>query len=609
MATPATQLIPAPKTAAALFHSSENRRALLSLLIALLTLVAYNPAAHNEFVSFDDPAYVTGNPHVQVGLKWSTVKWAFYTTENANWHPLTWLSHALDCQLFQGRAGGHHYVSVLLHAMCAVLLFLFLESITGLTWRSAVVAALFAIHPLNVESVAWVSERKSVLCMLFFMLALMAYRWYADRPGWKRYCLVALLFALALMSKPMAITLPFVLLLLDYWPLQRDKQTSWVRLVYEKLPLLGLSIASAVITIIAQKQGGAIHGKYSLWNRVVNAVVSYAWYLEKSVWPSRLTAFYPHPDHLSAWQATFALVVLLLITATVFIIREQRYLAVGWLWFLGTMVPVIGLVQVGEQGMADRYAYIPFVGLFFAVVWGIAEWARARDIPKLYPAIFCAIVILGFCVSTEVQIGYWRNTVSLWTHALTINDRNTMAHDSLGAEFINQGRIPEAILHLQASAAIDPSDAFSQLDLGICDKRQGHPQAAAEHYRAALRLSTDASLRASAFGNLGSIYRSAGDFSQAQQSYESALSLLPDNKYAWIGLGLIAQKQGDMAHASEYYSHAVKVEPAGPEYLLLAQALSKAGRRQEAQAALDQAQTLSRDWTATVGAVNHLLEE
>jgi Flp pilus assembly protein TadD len=609
MATPATQLVPATQSAHGLFSSSPNRRALLSLLITLLTLAAYNPAAHNEFVSFDDPAYVTGNPHVQAGLKWSTVKWAFQTTENANWHPVTWLSHALDCQLFQGRAAGHHYVSVLLHAICALLLFLFLESVTGLPWRSAVVAALFAIHPLNVESVAWISERKSVLCMLFFILALLAYCWHTTKPDLKRYSLVAVPFALALMSKPMAITLPFVLLLLDYWPLQRDKQTSWFRLVYEKLPLLALSAASAVITIIVQRQGGAIHGKYSFWNRIMNAVVSYAWYLKKAVWPSHLTAFYPHPDHFSAWQVILALTVFLLITAAVFIIKEQRYLRVGWLWFLGTMVPVIGLVQVGEQGMADRYAYIPFVGLFFAVVWGIAESVRARDIPKLYPAIFSAVVILGFCVLTEAQIGYWRNTVSLWTHALTINDRNTMAHDSMGAELINQGRIPEAISHLQASATIDPKDPFSQLDLGICDKQQGRPQDATEHYRAALRLSTDPSLRASAFGNLGSIYRAAGDFSQARKSYEAALSLLPGNKYAWIGLGLIAQKEGDMAHASEYYSQASKVEPAGPEYLLLAQALSKAGHRQEAQAAYAQAQAVSRNWDATVGAVNHLLEE
>jgi len=609
MATPAPQLVPATKSAQRLFSSSQNRRALLSLLVLLLTLAAYNPAARNEFVTFDDPAYITGNRHVQAGLKWSTVKWAFSTTESANWHPVTWMSHALDCQLFHGRAAGHHYVSVILHAMCALLLFLFLEGVTGRPWRSAAVATLFAIHPLNVESVAWISERKSVLCMLFFMLALLAYRWYANRPELKRYSLVAVLFALALMSKPMAITLPFVLLLLDYWPLQRDKQTSWTRLAYEKLPLLALSAASGVITMIVQKQGGAIHGKYSLWDRVVNAVVSYAWYLEKAVWPSRLTAFYPHPDHLSAGQATLALTVLLLITAAVFVLKDQRYLAVGWLWFLGTMVPVIGLVQVGEQGMADRYAYIPFVGLFFAVVWGIAEWVQAREIPKLYPAMLSAVVILGFCVLTEVQIGYWRNTVSLWTHGLTINDRNTMAHDSMGAELINQGRIPEAIVHLQASAAIDPSDAFSQLDLGICDKQQGRPQAAAEHYRAALRLSTDPALRASAFGNLGSVYRTAGDFSHARESYESALSLLPGNKYAWIGLGLIAQKQGDMAHASEYYSQAVKAEPAGPEYLLLAQALSKTGRLQEAQAAYAQAQTLSRDWPATVGAVNHLLEE
>jgi len=609
MATPATQLKPAPKTAPELFHSEGNRRALLSLLITLLPLVAYNPAAHNDFVSFDDPAYVTGNPHVQAGLKWSTVKWAFHTTESANWHPVTWISHALDCQLFQGRAAGHHYVSVLLHAICALLLFLFLDSVTGRPWRSAVVAALFAIHPLNVESVAWISERKSVLCMLFFMLALLAYRWYTQQPDWKRYSLIALLFALALMSKPMAITLPFVLLLLDYWPLQREKQTSWVRLVYEKVPLLALSTASAVITIVVQKQGGAIHGKYSLLNRALNAVVSYVWYLEKAIWPSHLTAFYPHPDRVSVWQATLALVVLLLITAGVFMAKEMRYLTIGWFWFLGTMVPVIGLVQVGEQAMADRYAYIPFVGLFVAVVWSISDWAQARGVSKVYPALLGAAVILGFCVSTEAQIGYWRNTVSLWSHALTINDRNTMAHDSIGAELINEGRIQEAISHFQASAAIDPSDAFSQLDLGICDKLQGRPQAAAQHYTAALGLSTDPSLRATALGNLGSIYRAAGDFPRARQSYESALSLLPGNKYAWIGLGLIAQKEGDLAHASEYYSQAVKVEAGGPEYLLLAQALSKAGRRQEAQAAYAQAQTLSRNWDATVGAVNHLLQE
>ena len=615
MATAATKLATSPRSQEGLFSSPGKRRAVLSLLLTLLTLIAYNPAAHNAFVTFDDPVYLTGNQHIRAGLTWDTVKWAFHSTEHANWHPLTWLSHALDYQLFHLKPAGHHYMSVLIHTISAVLLFLFLEAATGTAWRSSVAAALFAVHPINVESVAWASERKSVLCMLFFALTLLAYRWYVQHPNIQRYGLVALLFALGLMSKPMVVTLPFVLLLLDYWPLRRawtpaTTRTPWTRLVVEKLPLLALSAASAVITLVVQKAGGAIRGEYTFWARLLNAIVSYARYIEKAIWPSHLAAFYPHPDHpLPAWEVTISLLFLVSITVAVLSLRRNRYLAVGWFWYLGTMVPVIGLVQVGGQGMADRYAYIPLIGLFIAAVWGIGDWARAKRVPGLYLGLAAAVVLLGFSAITQTQIGYWNNSAALYSHTLAVTERNYVVHDSMGAELIDQGKIQEAMAHLQTAAAINPSDAFSQLDLGVCEKRQGHIEAAVKHYETALRLSTDPSLKATALGNLGSIYRASGDYAHARESYESALGLLPDNKFALIGLGLIAQKTGDLTGAVDFYSRAVKVDPSDAGYLLLAQALAKAGRASEARAAYGQAQKISPNWNATEQAVGHLLQE
>jgi Tfp pilus assembly protein PilF len=600
------------------FSSAGKRTAVLSLLLALLTLLTYNPIVHNDFVSFDDPAYITGNQHVRAGLTWDTVKWALRSTDQANWHPLTWLSHAADYQLFHLRAAGHHYVSVLLHGLIVVLLFLFLKAATGLTWRSAVVAALFAVHPINVQSVAWASERKNVLCMLFFVLTLLAYRWYAQNPSVQRYGLVGLLFVLGLMSKPMVITLPFVLLLLDYWPLGRTSTPAatqgqgraWSRLVWEKVPLFALSGASAVITMVAQKAGGAMHNEYPFWDRLLNAIVSYARYVEQAIWPSRLAVFYPHPDHsLPVWQVATSALLLLFITATVLMLRKERYLAVGWFWYLGTMVPVIGLVQVGEQGMADRYAYIPFIGLFIAATWGIANWARARRIPAIYLALAVSVAIAGLSVAAHAQIGYWKNSVTLWSRALSVTQGNFVAEDNLGAELMDRGEFQEAMAHFQAATAINPRDAFGQLDLGVCEKRQGNIQGAVERYETALRLSADSSLMATAFGNLGSIYRAAGDYVRARDNYDSSLRLLPDNKFALIGLGLIAQKTGDLTHAVDYYSHAVNAGPSDTEYLLLAQALAKAGRASEAQAVYGQAQKISRDWNATEQAVNHLLQE
>jgi len=607
MATTATKLARKPALQQGLFSSAGNRRAVLSLLLILLTLGAYNPAAYNDFVSFDDPAYVTSNPHVRAGLTWDTVKWAFRSTEQANWHPLTWLSHALDCQFFHLNPAGHHYTNVLLHAATAVLLFLFLQAATGFAWRSAMVAALFAIHPVNVESVAWAAERKNVLCMFFFVLMLLAYRWYAQRPGWKRYSLVALLFAMGLMSKPMLVTVPFLLLLLDYWPMGRTKEHSLGRLVAEKLPLLAMSAASSVVTIIAQEADGAIHSSdFTLSNRLQNAILSYARYVGKAIWPSDLAAFYPHRQHLPAWQVALAALLLVSITSAVLLFgRKQQYLAVGWFWFLGAMVPVIGLVQAGEQGMADRYAYLPFL----AIIWAFSEWAREHRISAMYIAVTAFCVLGALMAVTHKQIGYWKNTRSLWAHTLSITDDNYVAEASMGAELVAEGEIQEAIKHLEAGIAINPRDPFSWLDLGVCEKRLGNVDQAVEDYEAALRLASDPSLRRAAYRNLGSIYRIQKDYVRASRSYESVLQILPDDFVGLTGLGLIAQKTGDLPHAIDYYSQAVKTEPSDAEYLLLGQALAKAGRASEAQAAYAQAHKISSDWNATERAVDHLLQE
>ena len=386
----------------------------LGLLLAVATLAFYYPVHGHPFVNYDDSLYVTDNLQVQSGISWDTVTWAFTTFDVGTWHPLTWLSHALDCQLFQLNPAGHHDVNLLLHVMNAVLLFWVLLRATGYAGRSFMVAALFALHPINVESVAWIAERKNPLSLLFFLLALGAYRWYAREPRVGRYVAVALLYALGLLAKPQVITFPFVLLLWDYWPLRRmfasspelnsgtathavipPRNLSW--LVLEKLPLFALSAASAFMTMKAQR-AGADKVWYPLSIRLGNAIVSYAKYLRDAVWPSRLAVFYPHPGNsLRGWQVGAALLLLLVITALV-IELGHRYLTVGWLWFLGTMVPMIGLEGVGYQGMqgmADRYAYLPFIGLFIMICWGVSEWAEQRHISTAWLAGLSFAVLLS----------------------------------------------------------------------------------------------------------------------------------------------------------------------------------------------------------------------
>jgi hypothetical protein len=363
--------------------------------LVVATVVLYYPAIHHPFVNYDDDGYVTENYHVQAGLTWDTVAWAFTSHDQANWHPLSWLSHALDCQLFELNPAGHHGTNVLLHALNAALLFWILLQATGSAGRSFMVAALFALHPINVESVVWIAERKNLLSMLFFLLALGAYRWYARQPRPGRYSVIAFLFALGLMAKPQVITLPFVLLLWDYWPLRRmladgepaaaGTETvfpprSFHNLLLEKLPLVALSAISAVITMKAQRVGGGINPELSLSTRLANAIVSYARYVGKAFWPTRLAPMYPHPGNsLAKWEVLAALLFLLVVTALVIAARRHRYLPVGWLWFLGTLIPMIGLVQVGRQAMADRYAYLPFIGLFVMICWGVADCVGASS--------------------------------------------------------------------------------------------------------------------------------------------------------------------------------------------------------------------------------------
>ena len=581
-----------------LFPSPELRTPLFCLLLAIVVLLPYNSVTHNSFLNYyDDDRYVTDNPHVRAGLTWATVEWAFTTYEGANWHPLTWLSHALDCELFGLKPAGHHYMNVLLHALNAILLFLLLQSATGFRKRSLMVAALFALHPINVESVAWAAERKNVLSMLFFLLALYAYSWYARRPGVGRYAAVACAFALALLSKPQVITFPFLLLLWDCWPLRRIgcraegndpgvwRRSGW--LVLEKLPLILLSFASAVVTMKAQAAGGAIKNvsEFSMLLRLETAVISYVSYLWKALWPSKLVAMYPHPTQLyPVWQVGAGILGLLLATVVVLRAREHRYLVVGWFWFLGSLVPMIGLVQVGLQGMADRYAYIPFVGLFLMLTWLMADWAEARKISTRWLVVPASSCLLVLGTLTYRQVGYWHDPESLWLHTLSLTNDNYVAHDTLGAFLFSQGRTEEAAAHFRAALAIRPDDLPADLSLGHYEHQRGNLPAAILRYQLVALYTADIRLRATAYGDMGSAYRQMGELMKAKQCFQTALQLVPEQAMAMVGLGLIAQTNGELPEAVRQYSRAMAVQPTDVGYLLLAQALQHEGRMVEANA-------------------------
>ena len=546
-----------------MYSSSESlgvrRPFVLGLALVIATLALYYPVHGYPFINYDDGIYVTDNVHIQDGINWDTVRWAFTTFYLGTWNPLTWLSHALDCQLFQLNPAGHHEVNLLLHVINVVLLFWVLLRATGCPGRSFVVAALFALHPINVESVVWIAERKNTLSLLFFLLALGAYRWYTRQPRIGRYVAVALLYALGLLAKSQVITFPFVLLLWDYWPLQRfafrrqgvsgssaemqlakseqqsfdegrkaKSEERFLWLLLEKLPLLVLSAGSAFMTLESQRAPGD-KILYPLSIRLETAIVSYAQYLRDAVWPSCLAVFYPHPGNsLTAFQVCAALLLLLAITALVIDRWRQRYLVTGWLWFLGTMVPMIGLEAVGYQGMqgmADRYAYLPFIGLFIMICWGLSDWAEHRRISVVWLAGLSFVGLSILTVVAHRQIGYWSDSATLWSHTLQVTNRNWLAENNLGKILMSQGRVEEGVSHFLKATEIYPNDPVSNMNLGIYELQRGNSTEAIERFKKALISSHDANLRFAAFNDMGRAYSVLGDTARAQECFAAAEDL------------------------------------------------------------------------------------
>jgi len=525
-------------------------------LLVLATLATYRSVSHFSFVGYDDPDYVSENSHVQGGLSWHTLAWAMTATDASNWHPLTWLSHALDVELFGLGPAGHHLTSLLIHVLNTLLLFLLLWHATGARWRSFLVAALFALHPLNVESVAWIAERKNVLSTFFFLLTLGCYGWYALRPGMKRYLAVAGTFALGLAAKPMVVTLPCVLVLLDAWPLRRIEgwsapseafpatQRSLRTLIWEKLPLLALSAGCAVITVVAQGSDMYPFRYFPLTARLENAVCSYELYLWKAIWPAGLAVMYPFPaSGLGIWKPTVAALGLIATSGLVWRQRKQRpYLLAGWFWLLGTLVPVIGIIQVGAQAMADRYAYVPMIGLFVVLVWGVAEVANLRAIPLGWRIGVATAVLAALALLTYRQAGFWKTSYDLWAHTLAVTHDNDVAEENLGIALQEQGRWEEALQHFRNGTRISPQDPVLHSNLAATLGQTGRLEEALAEYEVVIRLAAhDPSVLAVAYADRGTVYRKLGDRQRAQESYLMALQIDPQETGAQTGLRMLEE--------------------------------------------------------------------
>ena len=511
---------------------------LICLALAAVTLLPYLQVRHHDFLTFDDDLYVTENPLVRAGLTRAGIVEAFTTCRAGNWHPLTWLSLMLDHQVFGFNPGAYHLTNVALHVANTILLFLFWAGVTGALWPSALVAALFGLHPLHVESVAWVAERKDVLSAFFWLATMGAYAWYAAAPSVRRYLAVFLLFALGLMAKPMLVTLPLVLLLLDYWPLGRlagsapqpqegvmrlpppgRSPRSWRWLLWEKLPLLALAVASCLVTLKAQAGSGTVMplAIRPLAVRIASSLVAYLEYIVKLFWPYPLSCFYPLAP-VPWWEAAWAGLALLALTGILLHgVRRHPYLAVGWLWYLGTLVPVIGLVQVGGQAMADRYTYIPLIGLFIIVAWGICAATATWPHRRLARNVTAAAVLLSCLLATWGQAGYWRNSETLFTRAIDINPNNYMAYHHLGMDLANRGRLDQAIAMFQKTLAVAPAYPPAYNNLAIAYARQKKFDEAVPLFKKAIRLNP---YDAGFYRNLALAYRQMGKTSEAQAVME-----------------------------------------------------------------------------------------
>jgi tetratricopeptide (TPR) repeat protein len=599
------------------------------MLLGLVTLALYWPATHHDFVNYDDDVYVTANVHVQAGLTWENLKWAFVNPVNANWHPLTVLSHMLDCQLYGLNPWGHHLTSILLHTVNTMLVFLLLCRLTGAVWRSALVAALFGWHPLHVESVAWVAERKDVLSTFFGLLALICYARYAeqlkiqDRKSKTCYWLALVWLAFGLMSKPMLVTWPFVMLLLDYWPLARSPESkvqspksgagrenmSWPRLAREKIPFFALAAAVSIVTLVVQKHGGALDLDESLplGARSGNALISYCRYLGKLLWPVNLAVYYPHTGY---WPLAKVLLAGAWLTglSAIFWMQRRRYpfLLMGWLWFVGTLIPVIQVVQTGSHALADRYTYIPALGVFIMVVWGAYELAgRCRSRMVGLWAVSGAVLFLCLAV-TRQQLEYWQDGETLFRHALAVTEDNATAHIGLGFILGKKGRVAEAIAEYRTAISLDPDDAGSHNDLGVDLGRQGRIGEAIAEYETAIRLNPN---DATARNNLGKVLLDKGQLEEATSQFQAAIRLKPDNAGARSNLALALRLKNELDKAIGQYREAVRLNPDDAEACYnLGTALGRKGQMDEAISELQAAIRIKPDYVqARVNLGNVLL--
>jgi len=559
----------------------------ICLFLAALTWLVFGQTLRHDFINYDDPRYVYENTKITSGVSLSGIAWAFTHIHSMNWHPLTTISHMLDCQVYGLKPGGHHFTNVLLHIVAAILLFLALQEMTGTFWNSAFVAAVFAIHPLRVESVAWIAERKDVLSGVFFMLTLLAYVHYVRLPSIGRYLVVVFALACGLMSKPMLVTLPFVLLLLDHWPLDRIRGRFWKR-VAEKIPLLALSAVSSIGTLVAQKGAVGWTEELPILERINNAIISYVLYIWQMVWPANLAVFYPHPENrLLPWEIISSLLLLVCGTAIPIALRKQRpYLITGWLWYLGMLVPVIGLVQVGWQGRADRYTYLPQIGLYIAITWTVADltalWRRQRTI--LSTAAILTIGVLTW--RAWAQTWYWRDSEILFKHALAVTTNNDVAENNLGIVYLRQGNVDEAISLLQAAVDLRPDNSPAHENLAKALLQKGKVADALIHYQKLLELQPD---NIEVHNIVGTALIQQRRIREGVEEWEKVLAIQPDNgnamsNLAWVFATSPDDSLRDGTKAIQLASEALRISGNRIPILFrtLAAAYAESGRFSEA---------------------------
>ncbi len=589
---------------------------LICVFLVFAILVVYWPVTGHDFVAFDDDLYITKNTDIQTGLNWKGVKWVLTTTQAYNWHPLTWLSHMLDYRLFGTNAGAHHLTNLALHAVNTLLVFAVFGRMTGKIWRSAFIAALFALHPLHVESVAWVSERKDVLSTFFWALAVWFYIGYARHRRFSTYVPVVVCFVLGLMAKQMLVTLPFVLLLLDYWPLRRftaggeknpDGKCAFVpasfgNCLLEKLPLLALSVVASIIVFAVQDRAALVKSsnEIPIVCRLENTMLAYAGYIMKTFWPVNLGFFYPHlKDKIDLWQVCVD--GLLVLSITFIIVRFRRkypWLAVGWFWYLGTLVPVIGLVQVGLQSMADRYTYVPLIGIFIIVTWSAAEFLKPTKYRKVLLSIISLAVIAVLSIVAWRQVHYWKDSVTLCNRALAVTTDNDMIHYELGDVLRSEGKIDQAIEQWHEALKIRPDAARANRDLGYALLEKGELDEAMFHFTEALRISPSL---ADVHNSVGYILVCKNRFEEAIEHFNEALRLRPGFAAAHDNLGFALMKQGKFDQAVLHLSKVIELKPdSASAHYNLARTLQWAGRPSEAVRHLRESLRLKPDWVDPV---------